>query len=206
MPVLRGHGTHYTALHGVTALDWYDDAEAALLELSREVDKVVVVGLSMGGLVAINLGIRHPDKIAGVVTLAAALRFKDPTTRLSPLLAKVVADWPSPNSFNKAPLKSECANYPRFATDAFLSLLTYSQETELRLKQLHTPVCVLQSKKDQVVDPVSANLIYRDVSSTHRESHWFTRTGHEMGQDLEKDDVFKRVMGYVEKFRKNGTQ
>ncbi|MBN2358137.1 MAG: alpha/beta fold hydrolase [Deltaproteobacteria bacterium] len=200
MPVLRGHGTDYHALAGVTARDWYDDAEAALLELAGEVDQVVVVGLSMGGLVAIDLGIRHPDKIAGIVTWAAALRFKDPLAGLSPLLARLVKDWPSPESFNDKALKPHCTNYPRFATDAFVSLLNYARETELRLKQLQVPICILQSKADQVVDPVAANVIYRDVSSRHREIHWFERSGHEMGQDLEAEAVFARTMQFIEKF------
>lgn len=201
MPVLRGHGTHYRDLRNVTSHDWYADAEASLLELAREVDKVLVVGLSMGGLVALNLAIEHHDKIAAVTTLAAALRFRDPLTPLSPLMAKVFRTWPSPNAFNDASLKGTSQNYPKFATDAFVSLLNYARETEKRLSQVRVPICVLQSKKDQVVDPIAANVIYRDVSSVHREIHWFSRSGHEMGQDLERDAVFERVMQFIGRFR-----
>lgn len=202
VPVLRGHGTVYTDLAGVTAQDWYDDAEKALLDLSREVDRVVVVGLSMGGLMALNLGIRHPDKVAGVVTWAAALRFADPLSGLSPALAKVASTWPSPNAFNDESLKPRSRNYPRFMTDAFVSLLRFASETEKRLPQLTVPVCVLQSKKDTVVAPIAANLIYRDVSSEHREIHWFQRSGHEMGQDCEAEDVFATTLAYIDRFRK----
>lgn len=201
IPVLRGHGTHFTALEGVTAQDWYDDAEAALLDLCSEVDRVVVVGLSMGGLLALNLGIRQPDKLAGLVTWAAALRFRDPLSGLTPLLAKFVKSWPSPEAFNDPSLKCNAANYPRFMTSSFASLLNYAQETELRLNQLHVPISVLMSKRDQVIDPIAANVIYRDVSSTHREIHWFTRSGHEMGQDLEAEAVFETTMDFVNRCR-----
>ena len=54
--------------------------------------------------------------------------------------------------------------------------------------------------------PVSANVIYRDVSSPHREIHWFERSGHEMGQDLEADAVFSKVMEFVLKFKEPGRQ
>ena len=77
MPVLRGHGTRYQNMSGVTAKDWFVDAEKALLTLSKRVDKVVIVGLSMGGLVALNLSMKHPTKIAGVVPVAAALKFAE---------------------------------------------------------------------------------------------------------------------------------
>lgn len=74
MPVLRGHGTRWEDLKGVTAADWHADAEAALLDLARDVDAVVVVGLSMGGLVALELAMNHPMRVAAVVPVAAGGR------------------------------------------------------------------------------------------------------------------------------------
>ncbi len=201
MPVLRGHGTTYEDLRGVTSRDWYADAEAALLELSKEVDRVAVVGLSMGGLVALELAMNHPDLVATTVTVAAALRFKDPLAGLTPLLAKVVGSWPSPESFNDLSLKVNCENYPKFTTDSFSSLYAYAQEIESRLHEVSTPVCVLQSKKDQVIAPVAANVIYELVSSPNREIHWFERSGHEMMQDMEADAVFESIMEYLAKLR-----
>lgn len=200
LPVLRGHGTVYTDLAGTTADDWYDDAEEALEDLAREVDKVVVVGLSMGGLVAINLGIRHPDKVAGVVTLAASLRFRDPLIPFTPILARLVKSWPSPEAFNSGEHRIHNENYPRFMTDSFLSLLHYGMNTEKRLRQLEVPICVMQSKRDSIILPESANIIYRDVSSRYRELHWFEKSGHELGQDLEHPEVFRKAMEFVEKF------
>ncbi|MDX9719683.1 MAG: alpha/beta fold hydrolase [Myxococcota bacterium] len=204
MPVLRGHSGFYTDLEGVTWKDWYEDAETALLDLAKEVDKVAVVGLSMGGLVALNLGMKHEDKVAAVVTLAAALRFKDPLAGTVPVLSKFIESWPSPNAFNDLSLKAKSENYERFMTSAFASLYAFARETESNLHRLRVPVCVLHSKKDQVIAPVAANIIYRDVSSMHREIHWFFQSGHEMGQDLEAEKVFETVMAYLEKHRAQG--
>lgn len=204
MPVLRGHGTSFEDLKGVTSRDWYVDAEAALFDLASEVDRVAIVGLSMGGLVALELSMNHPDLVAATVTVAAALRFKDPLAGLTPLLAKVVSSWPSPNSFNDLSLKVNCENYPKFTTDSFSSLYAYSQALEARLPELTTPLCALQSKRDQVVAPVAANVIYERVSSPNREIHWFERSGHEMMQDMEADAVFDTIMTYLGKLRKTG--
>jgi carboxylesterase len=201
MPVLRGHGGVYTDLAGCTAQDWIDDAEAALLDLAKEVDKVVVVGLSMGGLIAINLGIRRPDLVCGVCTWAASLLFKDPLTPLASVMARFVDTWPAPNAFNDLSLALESENYPRFPTDAFVSLRNFARDTGLRLGQLRIPICVMHSKADQIISPLSANVIYHDVSSVHREIHWFTKSGHEMGQDCEREKVFEETLGYILKFR-----
>jgi carboxylesterase len=200
MPVLRGHGTRYQDLKGVTARDWYIDAEKALIKLWNHVDRIVVVGLSMGGLVALELAINHPDKIAGVAGVAPSLKFADPLAKLTPVLAQFVKYWPSPESFNDLSLRVNCKNYPKFATDAFSSLYGYSQEIAGRLREVHVPICILQSKRDQIVAPESANIIYERVSSQHREIIWYQKSGHEMMQDLEADQVLKDVMAFVHRF------
>jgi carboxylesterase len=202
MPVLRGHGTRYQNMSGVKAKDWFADAEKALLTLSKRVDKVVIVGLSMGGLVSLNLGIKHPSKIAGVITVAAALKFADPLSGLTPILSKAVKYWPSPNAFQDMKLAKKSTNYEKFATDAFCSLYSYAKTTEKKLGKLKTPIRILQSKKDQIVSPVSANIIYENVGSPLREIVWFNKSGHEMMQDLESKKVFEAIMEFVVKFQK----
>ncbi|MBI5534314.1 MAG: alpha/beta fold hydrolase [Deltaproteobacteria bacterium] len=200
MPILRGHGTRYQDLRGVTAGDWYVDAERALINLWNYVDRIVVVGLSMGGLVALDLATRHPDKIAGIVTVGACLKFADPLVRFTGALSNVFRYWPSPESFNDLSLKVNCKNYPKFPTDAFASLYEYSQQIARRLRDVHVPILILQSKKDQIVAPESANIIYEKVSSMHREIIWYHKSGHEMMQDLEAAQVFHDVMEYVHRF------
>ena len=203
MPTLRGHGTNYKDLKGVEARHWYEDAETAMLELynREDVDKVVVVGLSMGGLVGMELGMKHPDKVAGVAPVAAALKFKDPLSPLTPLLEKVASYWPSPESFNDPGRRVLCENYKKFPTDAFLSLYRYSDRIERELPQLNVPIHIVQSKADTVVDPISANIIYENVSSEHRDLTWFMKSGHEMMQDMEADEVFEDLMEFINRFR-----
>ncbi|HOT10729.1 MAG TPA: alpha/beta fold hydrolase, partial [Polyangiaceae bacterium] len=204
-PILRGHGTRYQDMRGVTARDWYVDADRALLQLWNRVDRVVVVGLSMGGLVGLELAMRHPDKIAGLVTVAAALKFKDPLAMFTSLLSKGVRYWPSPESFNDPTLAKRCTNYPMFATDSFASLYDYSRRIAERLPEVHVPIRILQSKKDQIIAPESANIIYEKVSSPIREMVWFEHSGHEMMQDMEAQDVFREIMAFVSYFQRDPT-
>src|SRR5690348_4593855 len=88
LPVLRGHGTTPAALRDVTWHDWYADGERALDRLLGRCDRAVVVGLSMGGLVALHLVVQRPERLAGVVAVAPALRPVIPGAVLLPLLAR----------------------------------------------------------------------------------------------------------------------
>ena len=80
---LAGHGDTTKALAATTWHDWYRSAEAALAELRARVGgrRVAVVGLSMGGLLTLELARHHGDELAAIavvvdaaVALAAARR------------------------------------------------------------------------------------------------------------------------------------
>ena len=64
------------------------------------------------------------------------------------------------------------------------------------------PIRILQSKKDQIVAPESANIIYEKVSSPIREIVWYEKSGHEMMQDMEADEVFADIMEFVRQFKR----
>lgn len=190
VPVLRGHGGQWQDLNGVKALDWYEDAENALLDLLTECRKVIVVGLSMGGLVALDLAARHRKTVAGVITIAAALRFQDPLAFLSPVLAKVVKSWPSPKAFHdKALDEQRNRNYKKFPTPAFAELYAYSKDVENRLSFVSAKALIIHSRKDQIVKSSAAEIIYARIASKQKQLKWYERSGHEMLLDMEAVDV-----------------
>lgn len=54
-PLLPGHGLTKRELAVTSCEDWINAAERAYLDLSGKCDKLIVVGFSMGGLLAVNL-------------------------------------------------------------------------------------------------------------------------------------------------------
>jgi carboxylesterase len=65
---------------------------------------------------------------------------------------------------------------------------------------VHVPIRILQSRKDRIVAPDSANIIYEKVSTPHREIIWYEHSGHEMMLDMEAEDVFEDIMEFVHRF------
>jgi carboxylesterase len=199
-PLLRGHGTKYQDLAGVTASDWYRDAEDALLDLLKECEQAIVIGFSMGGLVSLELSARHAAKIAGTIAIAPSLRFADPLSVFTPMLAKFIKTWPSPNAFNDKERAKLNQNYPKFMTEAFASLYNYAQEITHQLSFVKTPLVLLQSRKDQVVAPKSVEIIRDKVSTKDCQIVWFERNGHEMFLDLEADAVIAELSNALDRF------
>lgn len=72
-PALAGHCGSLEDLTATRWQDWYQSAEAALLELSEQCEQVVVGGLSTGAVLGLMLAAQHPDKVAGLALYSPTL-------------------------------------------------------------------------------------------------------------------------------------
>ena len=73
-PQLAGHNGSFEELRDSRWQDWYASAEAALDELRRSCDVVVVGGLSMGAVLALMLAAERQSDVAGAAVYAPTLR------------------------------------------------------------------------------------------------------------------------------------
>lgn len=70
-----GHGTSSGEFTEGTIGDWAADASAAILALTE--GPQVLVGSSMGGWISLLMARQHPERLAGLVTIAAAPDFTE---------------------------------------------------------------------------------------------------------------------------------
>ncbi|WP_223426020.1 alpha/beta fold hydrolase [Tateyamaria pelophila] len=70
-----GHGQSSGTFEEGCIGDWAEDTSAALAALTT--DKLIVVGSSMGGWQSLLFARAHPDRVAGLVTVAAAPDFTE---------------------------------------------------------------------------------------------------------------------------------
>jgi len=201
-PLLRGHGTKWQDLKGVKAADWFDDGRVALEALvEKHGGPAAVVGLSMGGLVALDLAIRFPEKVAVVIGAAPALEFANPLSPMSKYLAKVVPSFPSPNAFTDQELRRKFdTNYKKFPTGAFAELYAYSREVRARLQDMTVPVHLIHSLKDRVVPPRATRFALETARSERKSVSWYGASGHELFLDLESDAVSAEVVEFLTAF------
>jgi carboxylesterase len=72
-PQLAGHCGTAEEMKAATWQDWYRSAEAALAELRKTCDTVIVGGLSTGALLSLLLAAEHPKDVQGLALLAPTL-------------------------------------------------------------------------------------------------------------------------------------
>lgn len=206
MPLLRGHGqASPKALEAVRWLDWVADGAAALEQLSAQAERVIVVGHSMGALVALNLAADHGASLDSLVLAATPIQLASllapgrPLQLLRPLLQRLLRRWPIPKHYSDPALALQDSSYDWSPMAPLLSFLQFSAITRARLGEVHCPALLLQSHADPVVLDASVQMLLTGLATPAADKHvaWFERSGHELFLDLERQSVVETVLQFV---------
>ena len=202
IPRLRGLGVESPeALRGVTWHDWLADAESALVDLLKESDKVIVIGYSMGGALALMLASKHGDDLDSLVLVAAEVQLTSPLAPgkpfnfLAPLVSRLLKKW----DFTPDETDHYRKNYTWAPMGAVVSVLDLSKAVRTHLAEVKSPALIIQSRKDAVVAPESMDIIYNGISTPPelKRKVWLEKTGHDMFHDCEGDVIIDTMINYV---------
>ncbi len=196
LPRLPGHGTHVDDMLPTRWPDWSEALEAAYLDLAARVDRLVVVGLSMGATLAAWLASRH-SAIAGVVTVNGLF---DPTSaELIPLLEAELA-----NGEVMAGIGSDIAK-PDVVETAYVgtplrplrSLLeAVRDEVAPGLGRIRCPSLVFTSVDDHVVPPASSD-VYASAVAGPVERVVLERSYHVATQDWDAPLIEQHAVAFA---------
>jgi carboxylesterase len=161
LPLLPGHGTEPRDLLPTRYADWRAAAVSALERLRARTQQVVVVGLSMGGTLALDLG--TTESVSGIVTINAQILDRGGViVKLAPVIEKLVPMAPaSAAGLKKNDIKkggNEQA-YDWVAAAAGNSLVRALPEVRGRLGRLTCPLLVIYSRDDHSVPPENSKAL-----------------------------------------------
>jgi carboxylesterase len=194
-PRLPGHGTHHHDMEKTDWRQWYGAVEDGYHILKGICKDVSVVGLSMGGILALLLASEYPVK--RVVSLSAPIYIAD--QRLKWLNVYRMFHRYAPKRRRRLDVSPEYyVGYDRTPLRSLSSLLELIQNVKHRLAQLQTPLLVVQSRAEHTVRPESADYIYQHAGSREKELFWLQKSGHIVTLDAEKEIVFKKVAAFLE--------
>jgi len=206
MPVLRGHGAASPeALNGVQWQDWVADGESALQDLLGEVDRAIIFGHSMGGLVALHLAASMDGQVDSLILAAPALVFDSPMAEGRPLsfltrvLPFVVKRFQMPPNYADPALTKNNTNYRWIPIESVMECIKMQKETRELLPKVSVPLFIQASRQDPTVDSHSIEIISKEVSSHpgQQKITWYEKTKHEMFLDCESDCIIQDVLDYV---------
>ncbi len=194
LPRLAGHGTVVDDMLSTTWADWTTDVEAAFGRLAERVDRVVLVGLSMGGSLVLWSALRHPEVAALVCINPATVPQGDDViemvrelvtdgTEVAPGVGSDIAD---PDAVETAydgtplrPLLSMQLDGLANMTDQFGALTM--------------PLTLITSRQDHVVSPTDSEHLAATYGG-QVEHVWLERSFHVATQDFDRDIVVTRTL------------
>jgi carboxylesterase len=193
VPRLPGHGTTVEDLATTTWTDWVQEAEATVEDLSGRCSTVVAVGLSVGGTLALHMGVRHPDKLAGVVAVNAYVH--DPRLMGAFLLRAFMRTRKGTGNDIKKPGPLEL-NYDRMPVSVLPGLGKLLRTVEAELPSMTLPLLVFSSVEDHVVPPANSRIVMDKAGSAEKEFVSLTNSYHVATMDYDAELVFERVLGF----------
>lgn len=187
-PELKGHNGIRADLGQSSYTDWLWSAESALIALKESCTEIVVIGFSMGGLIGLNLSIKH--HLSALITLNSPIYYWDIPRILSNILLNIRENR---TDYIKSYIKSSF-KYPFSSMISFRHLLS---QTKGMLHSVDCPLFVAQGLLDDTVQKRSADYIYNAVSSKTRQLKFYKNANHLICHSQDRDIVFGDVFDFI---------
>lgn len=164
IPRLPGHGTRLLDIIPMRYADWFAHVDKAVHELQSRAEHIVLVGLSMGATLALDLASSGAAAVSGVATINAQILDRGGIgARLAPLIERFVPVVP----LALAGLREDDVCKPNMHEHAYRwvpaaagqSFLKELPRIRAQLCQLSCPVSVIYSRRDHCVPPANSRAL-----------------------------------------------
>jgi alpha-beta hydrolase superfamily lysophospholipase len=166
--LLSGHGTLPSDLKNVSYSQWQSDLRMGVHQSRFLGPRLILVGYSTGGALALDYALENPDEVAALVLIAPAIRlFRWSGRELScrGIVPAVPMKIPSP------------AKYKWVPSNAICELNRLTQKNANTKTKLEVPVLLIVTDADTTVDSESARLWLKKIPSSYKKGIQITKKG-----------------------------
>ena len=173
---VRGHGLSELGQHPYSVQHLAEDAHA--LSMAHGFQSVLVVGLSLGGLVAQALALNAPDVVRGAILCGTAARIGSregwearsaqvEQGGLAAISDAVLARWFAPAFHEQSPevVRGHRCMLERTASDGYRAALEALAEADLndQVQAIRAPVLVISGELDEVTTPAAGQRLAKAI-------------------------------------------
>ncbi len=210
----RGHGLSSGIRgHVQSFLNYRDDLAAFVNKVLEETGKkkIILVGHSMGGVVATSYSLRHPDKISRLILSSPGLQPHKLPSKLKETAAKVLArlmptllmanELDATQVSRDAEVVKAYVNDPlvhdRVSPKFYVEFLNETARLIREASRLSVPLLLLQAGQDRLVDPGTNKNFFSRVGSDRKQMKVYEDLYHELFNEPEKDQVFSDMEAWL---------
>jgi carboxylesterase len=207
VPLLAGHGRSLRDLASANAAIWHQEVRRDFDAMRANHGTVSVVGLSVGGALAITLAAERD--VPALVLLAPYVAMPHALGRLaasSALWGWLLPYFSSRNarSIHDADAAARALGRGLLtpaALRAFYDVVTDATEA---LPRVHAPTLVIQSREDNRISRESAERAFERLGSNEKKFVWTEGAGHAITVDFGRERVFELTANWLETHARSG--
>lgn len=191
----EGHAEHPKKITASSPFVWYKQVlEAYDFLRSEGYDNIFAAGVSIGGIMALNLATKRD--VTGVSTICSPMYLKDADTLYEQFI--VYAKKYLKMFENLTPEEIEKEIEQLEMTAVFDDISTFINMVKGKLDDVNVPLFTAQAVHDEVIDPDSANVIFEHAGTGDKKIKWYDKGGHVLTIDESKEELFEDIYKFIE--------
>ena len=166
--ILPGHETSLADFRKTGAADWQASVDGRLAQLRREYDRIVLVGHSMGGLLAVCTAVENADKIVGITAISFPIKISLKREWIALCLGatKPYSEGEDPRvtaARKMAGVKIESVGEYLSTLPQNFEFLKTTKAAQKKLHKLKVPLTVINSVNDEIVNRSATEFIFSQL-------------------------------------------
>ena len=209
----RGHGRSEGVRCYVDRFDDYVEDLRPLVAMAGEHGQPIVIGHSMGGLIAYRYALQYPETLKALVLSSPMLSMQALSKAGNRLLARVLTRvWPTlqiPAGIPAAKICSDPRAVEQYGQDPLVlkaatprwlweSHKAYTECQQGQAGALQVPALFLQAGADILVDPEVTRAVYELVPHSRKAFKLYPGFLHEIFNEVRCNEVFEDIMTWLQ--------
>lgn len=203
---LAGHATNPEDMIRSRWTDWVASVEDGYQLLCGVTNDIFLVGLSMGGILALLMSTRLAPRVKGVVAMSTPSRLPTDYPIWFIQLISIVMRYrpkskepPGSGWFDKAAYKDHVA-YAKNPVRSTVELKKLILEMRAALPKVNVPVLLMHSKDERYILPDNAEDIFAGlINASDKTKLYMTGSGHVLPRDASREQVFKSALEFIQR-------
>jgi carboxylesterase len=209
--LLPGHGTRVEDLQEQTFDTWLASCRARLRAATDRHGRVVLLGFSLGSLLAMQLASERPEGLAGLVVLGNAVTLKPLMgvpfglwTRLGRPVPDAYLLKPRPGDLADASAMPSLVTYDRHPLRAAYQVYLAGPRVQAAVPRIACPTLVMHGRRDMVCSWKNATWVADHVGTPEVSVRLFERSAHVLCCDYEREAVARETLWFLRRVETGG--
>lgn len=204
-PLLPGHGTRVEELMETTWQQWFESIQGEYERLRADSDQVFVAGISLGGLLSLELAAHN--EVEGLLAIGTPLSLRAPIPQLVGVVKHVFkmlaktrgSDIQDPEARERHP------GYKHMPLAGVHELVRLQRRVRQDLPSIHAPALIAHGRLDKTAAPKDATRIFEALGSEDKELLYLERSGHVVPVDRDGPELAGRAADFFDYLTQSGS-